>query len=42
MIAVENIVSLPMGQAFVLVNGGETFKIRIPLSDNDKIRAHIL
>lgn len=31
MIGVEDIISLPKGQAFILVNGGEVFKIRIPL-----------
>lgn len=31
MIGVDDIVSLPKGQAFVLVNGGELIKIRIPL-----------
>ncbi len=31
MIGVDDIVSLPKGQAFVLVNGGEVLKIRIPL-----------
>ncbi|KTD23897.1 conjugative coupling factor TraD [Legionella lansingensis] len=34
MIGVEDIVSLPKGQAFVLVNGGNVYKIRIPLSSN--------
>lgn len=27
----EDIVTLPKGQAFVLVNGGEIYKLRIPL-----------
>ncbi|HBI5657155.1 TPA: type IV conjugative transfer system coupling protein TraD [Legionella pneumophila] len=31
MIDVNDVISLPKGQAFVLVNGGELFKIRIPL-----------
>lgn len=34
MIEVSDIVSLPKGQAFVLVNGGEIYKIRIPLQLN--------
>lgn len=35
-IIVENdLTSLPKGQAFVLTNGGELFKIRIPLPKND-------
>ncbi|MGQ3887856.1 type IV conjugative transfer system coupling protein TraD [Legionella sp. CNM-1927-20] len=32
MIEVNDIISLPKGQAFVLVNGGELYKVRIPLS----------
>jgi len=35
MIDVNDIISLPKGQAFVLVNGGELYKIRIPLPLND-------
>ena len=35
MIDVNDIISLPKGQAFVLVNGGELYKIRIPLPIND-------
>ena len=31
MIDVNDIISLPKGQAFVLVSGGELYKIRIPL-----------
>ena len=31
MIGVDDIISLPKGQAFVLVNGGEVWKIRMPL-----------
>ncbi|MCE3045371.1 type IV conjugative transfer system coupling protein TraD [Legionella sp. 16cNR16C] len=31
MIDVNDVISLPKGQAFVLVNGGELYKIRIPL-----------
>jgi conjugative coupling factor TraD (TOL family) len=31
------LMSLPKGQAFMLVNGGELYKIRIPLPKNDKI-----
>lgn len=31
MIGVDDIVSLPKGQAFMIVNGGEVYKIRIPL-----------
>ena len=32
MIDVNDVISLPKGQAYILVNGGELFKIRIPLS----------
>lgn len=35
MIDVNDIISLPKGQAFVLVNGGELYKVRIPLPVND-------
>lgn len=35
MIDVNDIISLPKGQAFVLVNGGELYKVRIPLPIND-------
>ena len=35
MIDVNDIISLPKGQAFVLVNGGELFKVRMPLPLND-------
>jgi conjugative coupling factor TraD (TOL family) len=35
MLEVNDIISLPKGQAFVLVNGGELYKIRIPLPVND-------
>lgn len=35
MLEVNDIVSLPKGQAFVLVNGGELYKVRIPLPVND-------
>lgn len=35
MIEVNDIISLPKGQAFVLVNGGELYKVRIPLPVND-------
>ncbi|HHS8496795.1 TPA: TraM recognition domain-containing protein, partial [Legionella anisa] len=31
MIGIDDIVSLPKGQAFMIVNGGEVYKIRIPL-----------
>lgn len=31
MIGVDDIISLPKGQAFVLVNGGEVYKVRMPL-----------
>lgn len=34
MIEVNDIIALPKGQAFLLVNGGELYKIRIPLSLN--------
>jgi conjugative coupling factor TraD (TOL family) len=37
MIDVNDIISLPKGQAFVLVNGGELYKIRIPLPLNDEL-----
>ena len=36
MIEISDIVSLPKGQAFVLVNGGELYKVRIPLSSNNE------
>lgn len=36
MIEVNDIISLIKGQAFVLVNGGELYKVRIPLPLNDK------
>lgn len=36
MIDINDLVSLPKGQAFVLVNGGELFKVRIPLPSNNK------
>ncbi|TIE20726.1 conjugative coupling factor TraD, PFGI-1 class, partial [Legionella pneumophila] len=35
MIDVNDIISLPKGQAFALVNGGELYKVRIPLPVND-------
>lgn len=35
MIDVNDVISLPKGQAFVLVNGGELYKARIPLPLND-------
>ena len=31
MIGLDDLVSLPKGQAFVLVNGGEIWKVRLPL-----------
>ncbi|AUH72641.1 type IV conjugative transfer system coupling protein TraD [Legionella sainthelensi] len=34
MVGVDDIISLPKGQAFILVNGGEIYKIRIPLPLN--------
>lgn len=37
MIDVSDIISLPKGQAFVLVNGGELYKVRIPLPLNDSL-----
>ena len=37
MIDVNDIISLPKGQAFVLVNGGELYKVRIPLPLNDDL-----
>jgi hypothetical protein len=35
MIDVNDIISLPKGQAFVLVNGGELYKVRMPLPVSD-------
>lgn len=35
MIDINDIVSLPKGQAFIFVNGGELYKIRIPLPLNN-------
>ena len=35
MVDVNDIISLPKGQAFVIVNGGELYKIRIPLPSNN-------
>ncbi len=35
MIEVSDIMTLPKGQAFILVNGGELYKVRIPLPLND-------
>ncbi len=37
MLEVNDITSLPKGQAFVLVNGGELYKVRIPLPLNDNL-----
>ncbi|MCD6056226.1 MAG: traD [Gammaproteobacteria bacterium] len=37
MLSVNDIVSLPKGQAFVFVNGGELYKIRMPLPKNDNL-----
>ncbi|WP_131783794.1 type IV conjugative transfer system coupling protein TraD [Legionella gresilensis] len=37
MIEVNDVISLPKGQAFVLVNGGEIYKIRIPLPLSSKL-----
>lgn len=31
MIAVDDVIALPKGQAFMLVNGGELYKVRLPL-----------
>lgn len=39
MIWVDDIVSLPKGQAFMIVNGGEVYKIRIPLPLSCKKKA---
>lgn len=36
MIEVSDIIALPKGQAFVFVNGGELYKIRIPMPSNNK------
>ena len=35
MLSVNDMVSLPKGQAFVFVNGGELYKIRIPMPTSD-------
>lgn len=35
MLGPSDIVQLPKGQAFVMANGGEVYKIRIPLPVND-------
>jgi conjugative coupling factor TraD (SXT/TOL subfamily) len=35
MIDISDVIALPKGQAFMLVNGGELYKIRIPLPKND-------
>lgn len=35
MLEINDITSLPKGQAFVLTNGGELYKVRIPLPLND-------
>lgn len=34
MLEISDIISLPKGQAFVFVNGGELYKIRIPMPSN--------
>lgn len=36
MVEVSDIISLPKGQAFVFVNGGELYKVRTPMPSNDK------
>ncbi|WP_133137183.1 type IV conjugative transfer system coupling protein TraD [Legionella rowbothamii] len=36
MVDVNDLISLPKGQAFVLVSGGELYKVRIPLPSNNK------
>ena len=36
MVEISDIISLPKGQAFVFVNGGELYKVRIPMPSNDK------
>ena len=36
MIEVSDIIALPKGQAFVFVNGGELYKIRIPMPSNNE------
>ena len=36
MIEVSDIIALPKGQAFVLVNGGELYKVRLPMPSNDE------
>ena len=35
LVEVNDLFSLPKGQAFVLTNGGEVYKVRIPLPKND-------
>ncbi len=35
LVEINDLYSLPKGQAFVLTNGGEVYKIRIPLPKND-------
>jgi conjugative coupling factor TraD (TOL family) len=35
LISVNDLFSLPKGQAFVLTNGGEVYKVRLPLPKND-------
>lgn len=36
MIEVSDIISLPKGQAFIFVNGGELYKVRIPMPSNNE------
>lgn len=37
MIGVDDIISLPKGQAFILANGGEVFKIRVPIQSRNRL-----
>lgn len=41
MVGVDDIISLPKGQAFMIVNGGELYKIRIPLPISRKKQTKI-
>ena len=37
MLDVSDLTSLPKGQAFVYKNGGELWKVRFPIFNNDRI-----
>lgn len=41
MIDVNDVISLPKGQAFILVSGGELYKLRIPLPLNNQQKTNI-